>query len=58
MTISREKDFIESHGTCGLNKASNVMKCLENILKFKYISVDELAFHVTAKDEYLSGWSQ
>ena len=37
-----EKEFIVFHGTCDLNKASNVMKTLLKILKLKYISIDEV----------------
>ena len=36
-------DSIEFRGPCGLNKSSNVMKTLMNLLKFKYSSVDESA---------------
>ena len=43
-TVSKMgEDLIECHGFCGLNKVSNVMKTLMNILNLKYNSVDEFA---------------
>ena len=39
-----EEDLIEFHGTCGLKKASNLMKTLVNILKLKYNSVDAVSY--------------
>ena len=37
------QDFVEFHGSCGLNKASNILKILVNVVKLKYNSVDKFA---------------
>ena len=43
ITLFKMGDFIEFHGSCGLDKTSKLMKTLLNILKLKYNSVDEFA---------------
>ena len=49
------EDFIEFHDLCGLNKASNVMKTLMNIVKLTYNSVDEFAISCSSEHEHLLG---
>ena len=50
-----KEDFLEFHGTCGLSKASNIMKSLLNILELKYNSLDVFTINVTSDRGHLSG---